>query len=54
MAEDRFAGKDSSTKFRFVVGSNGKIVELRFSTLDAWNVRFTRAEDTHSMSDIKN
>jgi len=45
MAVDRFAGKDSSTKLRFVRGSNGKISELRFSMLDARNVKFTRLEN---------
>jgi CubicO group peptidase (beta-lactamase class C family) len=44
VAEERFAGKDSSTKFRFVRGEDGKVKELRFSMLDAWNVRFTRLE----------
>jgi len=42
IAEERFAGKGSSTKFRFVRGTDGKISELRFSMPDAWNVRFTR------------
>ena len=44
MAEERLAGKASSTKFRFVRGNDGKIRELRFSMLDAWNVRFRRKE----------
>ena len=44
VAEERFAGKDSSTKFRFVRGEDGRIRELRFSMLDAWNVRFSRVE----------
>lgn len=44
MAEERFAGKESSTKFRFVRGEDGRIRELRFSMLDAWNVRFSRVE----------
>jgi hypothetical protein len=44
VAEERFAGKDSSTKFRFIRGEGGRIRELRFSMLDAWNVRFSRVE----------
>jgi len=44
VAEDRFAGKDSSTKLRFVRGSDGRIAEIRFSMMDAWNVRFARVE----------
>jgi hypothetical protein len=44
MAEERFAGKDSSTKFRFIRVVAGKIKELRFSMPDAWNVRFTKIE----------
>jgi CubicO group peptidase (beta-lactamase class C family) len=44
LAEERFAGKDSSTKFRFIRGEDGRIRELRFSMLDAWNVRFSRVE----------
>lgn len=39
-----FAGKDSSTKFQFLRGSDGKVTELRFSTLDAWKVRFRRLQ----------
>jgi CubicO group peptidase (beta-lactamase class C family) len=50
IAEDRFAGQGSSAKFSFNRGGNGKVVELRFSMLDAWNVRFTRIGD----NDIEN
>jgi len=44
IAEERFAGKDSATKFRFIRGDDDKIKELRFSMKDAWNVRFRRME----------
>ena len=42
MARDRFAGKDASVKIVFVRDGGGKVRELRFSLLDAWNVRFVR------------
>ncbi len=51
IADERFAGKDSSTKFRFVRDSDGRIKELRFSMKDAWNVRFARMEEGQSVVD---
>lgn len=42
IAKDKFAGQKSSAKFCFSRGSDGKVTELRFSMMDAWNVRFTR------------
>lgn len=45
IAADRFAGRNSSTKFRFVRDGDGRIRELHFSMKDAWNVRFTRMEE---------
>lgn len=42
IAEDRFAGKGTSAKLTFSRDSKGQIEELRFSMMDAWNVRFTR------------
>jgi CubicO group peptidase (beta-lactamase class C family) len=42
IAKDKFAGQKSSAKFCFTRGDDGKVKELRFSMLDAWNVRFKR------------
>ena len=42
IARDKFAGQKSSVKLCFSRGIDGKVTELRFSMLDAWNVRFTR------------
>jgi hypothetical protein len=42
IAKDRFAGQNSSAKFFFYRGSDGKVTELCFSMIDAWNVRFKR------------
>jgi len=42
MAENMFAGRESSAKFYFARGPDGKIGELRFSLLDAWNVLFRK------------
>ena len=46
IAAERFAGRNSSTKFRFVRDGDGRIKELCFSMKDAWNVRFTRMEES--------
>jgi hypothetical protein len=45
IARDKFAGQESSVKLCFSRGSDGRVTELRFSLLDAWNVRFTRIEN---------
>jgi hypothetical protein len=45
IAKDKFAGQRSSAKFFFSRGSDGKVTELRFSMIDAWNVRFKRIGD---------
>ena len=45
IAAERFAGRNSSTKFRFVRDGDGRIKELHFSMKDAWNVRFARMEE---------
>jgi hypothetical protein len=44
IAKDKFAGQNSSAKLNFSRGSDGKVTELRFSMIDAWNVRFKRIE----------
>lgn len=45
IAKDRFSGQNSSAKFSFSRGSDGKVTELRFSMIDAWNVCFKRIGD---------
>lgn len=42
IAKDKFAGQNSSAKFSFSRDGEGKVTELFFSMLDAWNVRFKR------------
>ena len=42
IAKDKFAGQNSSAKFFFYRDGEGKVTELFFSMLDAWNVRFKR------------
>lgn len=42
IAKDRFGGRDSSAKFSFHRGSDGRVAGLNFSLLDARNVRFAR------------
>jgi CubicO group peptidase (beta-lactamase class C family) len=42
IAKDKFAGQKSSAKFCFTRGNDNEVSALRFSMLDAWNVRFIR------------
>jgi len=42
IAKDKFAGQRSSAKFCFSRDGEGKVTELFFSMMDAWNVRFKR------------
>jgi CubicO group peptidase (beta-lactamase class C family) len=42
IAKDKFAGQNSSAKFNFSRDGEGKVTELFFSMIDAWNVRFKR------------
>jgi CubicO group peptidase (beta-lactamase class C family) len=42
IAKDKFAGQNSSAKLCFSRDSEGKVSELFFSMIDAWNVRFNR------------
>jgi CubicO group peptidase (beta-lactamase class C family) len=44
MAENRFAGRESSAKFEFARGQDRKGWELRLSLLDAWRVLFRKIE----------
>jgi len=52
IARDKFAGQKSSVKFCFSRESDGKVTELRFSMLDAWNVRFTRIGNNESENSL--
>jgi len=52
IAKDKFAGQRSSAKLSFSRDGEGKVTELLFSMMDAWNVRFKRIGGNEAASSL--